>query len=90
MKKNIKLCVLAMTAVLYLLTGCAPKSPPLDGDGRFQIVCTTFPQYGWVVNLVQGNEENGSVTLRMDKGGDLHNFQPSVLEIVQEIGRAHV
>ncbi len=86
MKKNIKLCVLAMTAVLYLLTGCAPKSPPLDGDGRFQIVCTTFPQYDWVVNLVQGNEENVSVTLLMDKGGDLHNFQPSVLDIARVSG----
>lgn len=72
-------------AVLYicLLTGCARSNTVLADDKRFHIVCTTFPQYDWVLNLIQGNEEQVSVTLLMDKGGDLHNFQPSALDIAR-------
>ncbi|MDE5700154.1 MAG: metal ABC transporter substrate-binding protein [Lachnospiraceae bacterium] len=75
----------AALAVLYLclLTGCARDGAALADDKRFHIVCTTFPQYDWVVNLIQGNEEQVSVTLLMDKGGDLHNFQPSALDIAR-------
>lgn len=60
-----------------------PEQPPLADDGRLQIVCTTFPQYDWTRSLIQGNEENVSVTLLMDKGGDLHNFQPSAMDIAR-------
>ena len=65
------------------LTGCAQNGSIRGYDGRFHIVCTTFPQYDWIINLIQGNEENVSVTLLMDKGGDLHNFQPSALDIAR-------
>ncbi|MDE6220977.1 MAG: metal ABC transporter substrate-binding protein [Lachnospiraceae bacterium] len=82
MKKSF---MLVMLAALYLciLTGCTRFSLPLTEDNRLQIVCTTFPQYDWVVNLIQGNEANVSVTLLMDKGGDLHNFQPSALDMAR-------
>lgn len=84
-KIPIKISIIAMFAALYLclLTGCAPDSLPLAEDSRFQVICTTFPQYDWTMNLIQGNEENVSVTLLMDKGGDLHNFQPSALDIAR-------
>lgn len=83
MKKNIRLCALAVTAVLCLLTGCAWDGAPLEDDGRFHIVCTTYPQYDWTLNLIRGSEDRVSVTLLMDKGGDLHNFQPSALDIAR-------
>ena len=54
-----------------------------NDDNRIRIVCTIFPQYDWVLNLIKGNEENISLTLLMDKGGDLHNFQPSALDIAK-------
>ncbi len=66
-----------------LLSGCAIDSVPDADDSRLHIVCTTFPQYDWVRNLIQGNEENILLTLLMDKGGDLHNFQPSALDIAR-------
>ena len=71
---------------ICVLTGCAKVPDSISGDGRFQVVCTTFPQYDWTVSLIQGNEENVSVTLLMDKGGDLHNFQPSALDIARVSG----
>lgn len=80
-----KMSMIAAHAALYLclLTGCARDSSPLAEDGRLQVVCTTFPQYDWTIHLIRGSEENVAVTLLMDKGGDLHNFQPSVLDIAR-------
>lgn len=82
MKKK-KLFLEVVLFYICMLTGCAQVPDSISRDGRFQVVCTTFPQYDWVENLIQGNEENISVTLLMDKGGDLHNFQPSALDIAR-------
>ena len=65
------------------LAGCGKNEGISADDGKIAIVCTTFPQYDWVSNLIQGNEENFSLTLLMDKGSDLHNFQPSALDIAR-------
>lgn len=89
--KKISYGVLVMTMLallfsMFLLSGCAKSAIPDAGDGRIQIVCTTFPQYDWTANLIRGNEEAVSLTLLMDKGGDLHNFQPSALDIARVSG----
>lgn len=65
----------------FLCVGCADKSALYTEDNRIHIVCTTFPQYDWIAELIRGNETAVSLTLLMDKGGDLHNFQPSALDI---------
>lgn len=86
MKKRKPIFILFAILHLCVLTGCAPNNTVSAEDTRFHIVCTTFPQYDWVENLIQGSEENISVTLLMDKGGDLHNFQPSALDIARVSG----
>lgn len=75
--------VMLVISGMISLSGCTGGGVPLsaDDDDRIHIVCTTFPQYDWTLNLIQGNEEHVSLTLLMDKGGDLHNFQPSALDI---------
>lgn len=83
MNKKKLIFILLAAFYLCLLTGCATNNTVFAEDVRFHIVCTTFPQYDWVVNLIQGNEEAVSVTLLMDKGADLHNFQPSALDIAR-------
>lgn len=80
---KIRVLLLAVLCCICMVAGCARVPESLSGDNRFHVVCTTFPQYDWVMNLIQGNEENVSVTLLMDKGGDLHNFQPSALDIAK-------
>lgn len=66
-----------------ILSGCVSNNTAFEEDNRYHIVCTTFPQYDWTANLICGNEENISLKLLMDKGGDLHNFQPSALDIAR-------
>lgn len=81
MMKSIKKMLVSVIFLACMLSGCGSLS--WRGDGRIQVVCTTFPQYDWMKNLIRGNEENISLTLLMDKGGDLHNFQPSALDIAR-------
>lgn len=80
-RKQWKKMLVTVALCMCLLSGCAVGRVPDADDSRLHIVCTTFPQYDWVRNLIQGNEENILLTLLTDKGGDLHNFQPSALDI---------
>lgn len=76
----------AVAALIFgigILSGCADSTIPDTEDARLHIVCTTFPQYDWTAELIRGNESQISLTLLMDKGGDLHNFQPSALDIAR-------
>ena len=76
------LLLLWIEAVLVLgLYGCAGTVPA--EDGKISIVCTTFPQYDWVRTLISGREERFSLTLLTERGGDLHNYQPSARDIAR-------
>lgn len=82
MKKLVNLILICICGV-FCLVGCGADIAALNSDDKLNIVCTTFPQYDWVSNIISGNEENVNLTLLMDKGGDLHNFQPSALDIAK-------
>lgn len=47
------------------------------------IVCTTFPHYDWVMNILGEKASEFEVTLLQDKGSDLHNFQPSFKDMAK-------
>lgn len=51
--------------------------------GRKSIVCTTFPEYDWVVNVLGEKASNFDVTLLQNNGTDLHSYQPSVKDIAK-------
>jgi zinc transport system substrate-binding protein len=71
---------------MFAITGCGIYTDTINNNEKINIVCTTFPQYDWASNMIKGNEDNVSLTLLMDKGGDLHNFQPSALDIAKVSG----
>lgn len=45
------------------------------------IVCSAFPQYDWVLNILGKNNDVFEVTLLQNNGTDLHSFQPSVKDV---------
>lgn len=51
-------------------------------DGKIHILCTTFPIYDWTKQITMGQEEYYDVRLLMDQGTDLHNYQPTVEDII--------
>ncbi len=78
-----KRIVFAVTAILCgstTLFGCDIAEKP--DDPTLSIVCTIFPAYDWVREIV-GDIPNISITLLCDKGSDLHSYQPTVSDMVQ-------
>ena len=77
MKKFISVILITVVA---LLTLCSCKNiAPSDTDGM-NIICTTFPQYDYLKNII-GSEEN--LTLLVDNGGDLHSYEPTAQDIIK-------
>ncbi|MCL2081545.1 MAG: metal ABC transporter substrate-binding protein [Oscillospiraceae bacterium] len=57
-----------------------PETPP---PVRLSVVCTIFPQYDWVRQILGGRAEDFDLTFLLDNRIDLHNYQPSVDDIVK-------
>lgn len=84
MQKN-KLLSMLLHVILcmLILTGC--KSGAFDTDTgtvKKSIVCTTFPQYDWLREILGTHLEDFRLTLLLDQGGDLHSYQPTAGDIV--------
>ncbi len=81
MKKFILLLVLVLG-----LTGCSSSgsddSAKEEKDEKISIVCTIFPTYDWINNILGEENERFSVTL-LGKGTDLHSYQPSADDIAK-------
>ena len=72
--------VLAVLCCLVMgLIGCRMQP---QKTGRIQVVCTIFPEYDWVRQIV-GDAEGVEVTLLVKGGTDLHSYQPSVKDIAK-------
>lgn len=76
MKKFAAVITAAIT-ILLSLCSCQPAITRHDG---LKIVCTTFPQYDYVRNIL-GSDKN--VTLIISNGSDLHGFEPTAKDIVE-------
>ena len=48
---------------------------------KISIVCTTFPQYDWIRNILGKEKKRFDVTLLLDNGVDMHSYQPTVRDI---------
>lgn len=76
-----KICAIAAVFGAAFFSGCAKGST--KQTEKISIVCTTFPQYDWVRNIISGSESKFSVALLMNKGTDLHNYQPTAQDMVR-------
>lgn len=81
MKKLI--CILISTVLCFsLLSGCSNGTSPADSADKIHIVCTIFPQYDWVMNIIGNHTDKYNVSLLVENGTDLHSFQPGAKDIV--------
>ncbi len=81
--KNLYLLLLAgITAVL--LTGCAVgESGAEQEEDRLKIVCTIFPAYDWVKQILGDEADGAELTLLMKNGTDMHSYQPTVWDMTK-------
>lgn len=84
MKKFISMfSVFVLSAVA--LIGCGSGQAPATEEGsagKVSVVCTTFPQYDWVMNLLGEVSEQVEVTLLVKNNADIHNYQPSAQDMI--------
>lgn len=77
MKKIIK--ALLISAIIIAGTN-------LFAASKKSIVCTTFPEYDWILNIVGNKASAFEITLLQKNGTDLHSYQPSVKDIAKIAG----
>ena len=76
MKRMIAL-ILALMSIVAAVSGCGGVKKK---DNRLSIVTTIYPEYDWV-NEIAGDAAD--ITLLLDKGVDMHSYQPSVDDIMK-------
>ena len=76
MKKIIAM-LMACLFVLSFMTAFA------ESEKTLSIVCTTFPQYDWVRQILGDRVNDVDLTLLLDNGVDLHSYQPTADDIVK-------
>lgn len=52
-------------------------------DTTYSVVCTIFPEYDWAREVIGDLSENYEMTLLLDNGVDLHNYQPTADDIAK-------
>ncbi len=72
--------IVSFLLIFVLLLGAAGCGAPAEKSDKLQVICTVFPQYDWVRNIL-GETDSIEVTLLMDNGADLHNYQASVADL---------
>jgi zinc transport system substrate-binding protein len=79
--KRFSILLLAVLLLLpiSMLSGCNQKV----SNDKISVVCTIFPQYDWVRQILGDKADNIELTLLLDKKVDLHSYQPSVEDIAK-------
>lgn len=94
--KRILSIILVLVLAGTCLTGCGSgqktgsenvtesKEISKSGEGdSLEIVTTIFPEYDWVKNLLGENPAGANLTMLLDKGVDLHSFQPTAEDMLK-------
>ncbi|MCL1791342.1 MAG: metal ABC transporter substrate-binding protein [Peptococcaceae bacterium] len=79
--KRITAIILTLLLPVVIVTGCNPSDGP--GTDKLNIVCTIFPQYDWVSQILGDHAEKAEITLLLNSSIDLHSYQPSVDDIMK-------
>lgn len=66
---------LALILLLGILSGCSEKSE------KVTVICTVFPIYDWVRQVV-GDSDGVEVKLLVSDGTDMHSFQPTAKDAI--------
>lgn len=76
MKKFVSI-ILILLFVAVPFSACGKQK---DGSGDLSIVCTTFPQYDYLKNILGSDD---ALTLLLDDGADLHSYEPTAQDIIK-------
>lgn len=96
MKNRIFGLVMASVLTVSAFCGCGASRTAADSDqeggsvpqnaanaAAYSIVCTTFPQYDWIRNIIGDDSDKFQLTMLLDQGTDLHSYQPTAEDIAK-------
>lgn len=79
-RKNI-IIVLIILIIGCGLLGCNNSNK----KDKLSIITTIYPQYDWICEILGEEKDNIDVTMLLSNGIDLHNYQPTSLDIINII-----
>jgi zinc transport system substrate-binding protein len=84
MKKLIA-CLLAGLMIMGALTACSSTNATTktSNNDKLSVVCTIFPEYDWVKEILGSHMDDEEITLLLDNGVDLHSYQPTADDIIK-------
>ena len=56
---------------------------PAQASEPLQIVTTIFPEYDWIREILGDNPAGAEITVLLDSGVDLHNYQPTAEDMLK-------
>lgn len=83
MKKFIILFIAVILTAGNLIACDRAGTADVSGSDGIQIVTTIFPEYDWVMNILGDNPAGAKVTMLLDKGVDLHSYQPTAEDMLK-------
>ncbi|MBQ8133809.1 MAG: zinc ABC transporter substrate-binding protein [Clostridia bacterium] len=91
MKKFLALMITAVLTV-FCFAGCKDSTEKntetktnsqTTEASKLKIVTTIFPEYDWVREILGDQADHAELTLLLDNGVDLHNYQPTADDIMK-------
>lgn len=84
MKKIIAVLLsIVLAGTLFAACGKADTDVQNTSTNKLSVVTTIFPIYDWVNQVLGEQAPNAEVTMLLDNGIDLHNYQPTADDIVK-------
>ena len=92
--KKITAAMFGIAMAASCLTGCSSDNNSTDNAVKaktsspkasksYSIVCTIFPEYDWVKEIIGDHSDNIEMSYLLDSGIDLHNYQPTTDDIIK-------
>lgn len=94
-KKKLGIYTLTFAMAAMGMTGCSSSSSSSSKTEAttqaankasaepFSVVCTIFPEYDWVKEILGDHADNVELTYLLDSGVDLHSYQPTADDMMK-------
>jgi zinc transport system substrate-binding protein len=94
-KRKIGIYALTFAMAAMGMTGCSSgsssgnqtegttQSAKKASSESFSVVCTIFPEYDWVKEILGDHADNVELTYLLDNGVDLHSYQPTADDMMK-------
>ena len=73
--------IITVLTVLFVIEFSSCKVRKMDTSDKVNIVCSIFPEYDWVRNILGDDDDATTLTLLEKNGVDLHSYIPSSTDL---------